>query len=157
MKRTLLVTSLLIIFSFANSFGQKLLISNSKLIKIPVTDIAKLDSLYPNAYHMDSTVYSVFPDKPEEVGKAWVAFHKDLSKFLSKNNYQWTIPGKAFCKVYFSKTGEIDYAFFKFKEIEKQEEFNSLVTEFIKTYKVQLYSDESKFSQCGVVVFKDKE
>lgn len=157
MKRILLFTSLLLLFCFVNSFGQKLLISNSKLIKNPVADVTFIDSLYPNAFHFDSSVYSVFPGKGEEVGKAWVTFHKDMGKYLSENNYKWNVPGKAFCKVFFHKTGEIDYIYFKFKEIEKQEDFQSLINEFIKSYKFQLFSEESKFSQCGVVVFKDKE
>lgn len=123
--------------------------------------IADLDSTYPSAMHVDTTI-AVFHGREQEFYGAWVSLLQDLAQHLAGNDFLWGKPTWCFNKVYFNKDGKIDKFLFNFRKAvvdkEKQETFATLLTGFAKDYKLKIDSPaDSNFSQCGPATYMDKE
>lgn len=123
--------------------------------------ISDLDSIYPSAMHIDSTI-AVFYGREQEFYEAWVSLLRDLAQHLAGNDFVWGKPTWCFNKVYFNKGGKIDKFLFNFKtgvvEEDKQESFTTLLTDFAKDYKLKIDSPaDSNFSQCGPATYMDKD
>ena len=123
--------------------------------------ISDLDSIYPSAMHVDTTI-AVFHGREQEFYGAWISLLQDLGQHLADNDFAWGKPTWCFNKVYFNKDGKIDKFLFNFKKGEvdedKQDTFATLLTDFAKNYKLKIDSvADSNFSQCGPATYKDKE
>jgi hypothetical protein len=123
--------------------------------------VSDLDSLYPTAINIDTTI-AVFHGRMPEFYEAWASLLKDFGKYLSAHDFEWNKSTHCFNKVYFSKDGTIDKFLFNFKpgaiDKEKQVEFGKLLNSFTKDYKLKINSAADKdFSQCGGVNYGSKD
>lgn len=119
-------------------------------------EMARLDSNYMSGVHVDSTK-AAFAGKEEEYFKTWTKMLQDLANYLKKNNFSWGQETNCFNKIYFKSDGSIDYFLYVFSPAlvtEKENQFNTLLNEFIKTYKFGM-RNKVNFSQCGPVVYND--
>lgn len=120
--------------------------------------LKKLDETYQSALHEDSAK-AAFKGREKEFYAGYVALLKELDQFLKQHHFQWGKTTKCFNRIYLNKNGEIDYFFFNFKpgEIEKSKEqdFEKLLGEFIKSYKFPL-TNQHNFSQCSPVIYSDQ-
>jgi hypothetical protein len=117
-----------------------------------------LDSIYLSGLHVDSLKAAFSSNLYDTVHKSYTYTLKQLSRYLSSKGFKWGKKTQCFNKLYFSSTGEIDYFLFNFPpgQIEKgkETEFESLLNEFIKTYKFPLSAKKS-FSLCSSVMYDD--
>jgi hypothetical protein len=117
-----------------------------------------LDSIYLSGLHVDSLKAAFSSNLYDTVHKSYTYTLKQLSRYLSSKGFKWGKKTQCFNKLYFSSTGEIDYFLFNFTpgQIEKgkETEFESLLNEFIKTYKFPLSAKKS-FSLCSSVMYDD--
>ena len=122
--------------------------------------VKKLDNIYTNAVHHDTTVYAIFSGQEDDCYKSWIEMMKELARYLKKNEFLWEKPSSCFHKIYFSKEGKIDYWLYNFRKGEitekKRMEFKKLLNEFQEDFKFGLPAKD-KFSQCGPTSFKDKK
>jgi len=157
MTRLTIVILLLTISSF--SFGQEC--KTFQDYEVNGQKIADLDSPYPSALSADTTI-AVFHSREDEFYEAWVSLLNDLAQHLANNDFTWGKPTWCFNKIYFNKDGKIDKYLFNFRKLEVEEDkqaiFAKLLTEFAKDYKLKIDKvANSNFSQCGPVIYKDKE
>jgi len=122
--------------------------------------ISDLDSAYPSAIHVDTTI-AVFYGREKEFYGAWVSLLQDLAQHLADNGFLWGNPTWCFNRVYFNKYGKINTFLFNFKtsqvDEDKQDTFTALLTSFAKDYKLKINGPaESNFSQCGPATYMDK-
>lgn len=124
-------------------------------------EVVELDSLYPSAMHIDSTI-AVFYGREKEFYSSWVGLLNDLASHLSENDFKWEVPTRCFNRVYFNADGSVNTYLFNFlsEDVDsaKQERFTLLTNDFLKKYKLKLDSPaSSNFSQCGPATFMDKQ
>lgn len=153
--------NILLILSFSSSqliFAQKLATTFHDATTNKGIVFEKLDSLYPSALHDDPAIAAAFRGRENEFIEAYQSLLSDLAKYLNQNQFFWDEPTRSFQRIYFNPDGEIDYYFFNFKpgtlNKEKEELFEKLVSEFIRTYHFPLHA-ASNFAQCSPVVYKN--
>jgi hypothetical protein len=116
----------------------------------------QLDSLYRGGTDSDPAK-AVFKDQKTYIA-AYGQFINQLGSFLAKNNFKWGKQVRCFNKIYFSKTGKVDYFLYNFQpeQISPEQEirFGVLLKEFIQTAKFGLEAD-TKFAQCSPVRYND--
>lgn len=109
---------------------------------------------------IDNDIEKSFFKNHSEFITAYTDFINSLSTFLSQNNFLWEKEVRCFNRVYFSKTGEVDYFLFDFKpgqvDIQKEEQFEKLLNIFIKKTKIKIKSSK-KFAQCSPIKYSDKK
>lgn len=120
-----------------------------------------LDSLYPSAMHIDSTI-AVFHGREREFQIAWITLLQEFGTHLKQNGFVWGEPTRCFNRVYFNKDGGVDTFLFNFLTDEfdpdKEKRFEELLNEYIKGYKLKLDGPAtSQFAQCGPATFMDRE
>ncbi|MBX2966408.1 MAG: hypothetical protein KF845_09700 [Cyclobacteriaceae bacterium] len=139
------------------SFGQGMATAFQKAENSGVS-IAVLDSLYKSALHAD-TLLAAFAGKEKEFQGAYISLLKELGDFLHNSNFKWQKQTRCFNRIYINKTGKIDYFLFNFSpgeiEQEKEQEFERLLSEFIKNYRFPL-TNTTNFAQCSPVRYADK-
>jgi hypothetical protein len=117
-----------------------------------------LDRLYKGGIDADSSK-AIFKDQDAYM-KSYQEFIFDLAGFLNKNGFKWGKQVRCFNKIYFSKSGTVDYFLFNFKEgqitPEQEKRFGELLSEFVKTARFKLAAS-SQFAQCSPVKYVDKE
>jgi len=161
-KKVFFLTILLLLISKVN--GQHIA-STFHDIKKQGVDFECLDSIYNGLIFLDSTGHT-FPRDTSEFLKynAYKIMLQDIADYLVSNKFEWDHPIKIINKIYYSHDGTIDYFLYRFNNstdstkefsIDKQIEFNRLLTLFIQTYKFPIKS-EAKFSQCGTTTYMPK-
>lgn len=119
--------------------------------------ISKLDSIYPSGLHADS-VKAVFWNKQDEFINAYQKTLQDLGKYLKTNKFSWEKQTKCFNRIYFNKSGRIDYFLYNFSKgeitLEKEKQFDALLNQFIEEYKFPMTS-KTGFAQCSPVKYND--
>ena len=119
--------------------------------------ISKLDSIYQSGLHSDSTK-AVFWGKQDEFINAYQKTLQELGKYLKTNKFSWDKQTKCFNRIYFNKSGQIDYFLYNFGEnditLEKEKQFDALLNQFIKKYKFPMTA-ETGFAQCSPVKYND--
>ncbi len=117
--------------------------------------IPHLDSMYKSGVHVDSS-RAVFHNRQEEYFTAYYTLLQDLGVFLQANNFYWDNPTRSFNRIYFDKTGKIDYFLYNFSPgqltIAQEKEFKALVNKFIIDYRFALTA-EVDFAQCSPVKY----
>jgi hypothetical protein len=121
--------------------------------------IQTLDSLYKPALSGGAdSLQAVFYGKHTEFQAQYIALLQAFGKHLKANNFSWGKKTRCFNRIYFNEHGTIDYFLFNFKPgelpIEKEQQFEKLLTTFIKDYKFPL-PVQSKFAQCSPVTYTD--
>jgi hypothetical protein len=153
MKQTFLISFLII---NAYCYSQKMADSFQHAIDKGVS-IERLDSLYQSSVHVDSTK-AAFRGQEEVFVESYTALIKSLQYHLKINGFFWGKPTRCFNRVYFNKSGEIDYFLFNFKpgeiDAEKEKKFRKLLYEFINTYRFPL-TNTVNFAQCSPVAYAD--
>lgn len=118
-----------------------------------------LDSVYPSGIHADTSL-AVFRSNPEEYVSAYQGMLQELGKYLKANNFMWDKPTKGFNRIYFDKTGKIDYFLYSFREnqLTKEQEklFGELLSKFITDYRFPLKA-QTGFAQCSPVTYMPAE
>ena len=151
----LYATLILLCFGFT-SFGQ-VGASFNEAKKLGIS-VKMLDKKHTSAinYVSETKVEGPFATRQEEFQEAYISMLQNLGTFLSKNNFKWEKPTKGFNRIYFNPDGSIAYFLYNFKpgEVtsEKENQFNTLLNQFIKTYKFPM-SCEMKFAQCSPVTY----
>ncbi len=117
--------------------------------------ITFLDSTYKSAIHSDTSL-AVFKKNSATFIKCYERMLQELGEHLKANNYEWLKPTKGFNRIYFNKTGNIDYFLYNFKpnqiSVENEIKFGELLGQFIMTYQFPL-NPSSNFSQCSPVTY----
>lgn len=110
----------------------------------------ELDSLYPNL--LDPTVSG---DSIESVMNSWMLLHQAISTQLDRSDFSWETSDSIIAilhKVYFNKSGKIDYYFFKvFNESVSDSVVSAFAVEldsFTNNYLMQLEVNRN-YAQCG--------
>jgi hypothetical protein len=121
--------------------------------------LVHLDGVYTSAVHTDTTK-AVFKNKlqADEFTKAYQIFLKGIGKYLKENGFKWGAPTRCWNKIYFNKSGTVDYFLFDFKtpiSDEKMEQFKKMLTAYLQDHKINIVAPV-KFAQCGPVMFMDK-
>lgn len=121
--------------------------------------IEELDQKYKSAVDSDTTK-AVFktPEAQAKLQESYIKLLNDFNLFLSKNDFKWKTKTRCFQRIYFAPNGTIDYFIYKFNvknaqpdaipSEEQQQEFNRLLSLFIKEYSFELKADEP-FAQCS--------
>jgi hypothetical protein len=139
-------------------FGRQKATTFQKAIDSGIS-IKVLDSLYkPALSGGPDSLQAVFYGKQAEFYAEYVSLLKALSKHLKSNNFSWNKNTRCFNRIYINQQGTIDYFLFNFKPgdltAEKEQQFETLLGEFIKDYKFPLPAS-SKFAQCSPVTYSD--
>lgn len=153
---------ILLIFGFI-SCKQKSSVKETELIKQPKVvnfdnELAftefralNLDSSYTNLLDPRNVTESEY----KAVKASWSEFHKQVSKFIKEENFNWEVPDSTISivnRIYFDKNGTIDYYAFKILNpsipAEKRSEFENVLKKFSKEIKLNLKRDE-QYAQCG--------
>jgi hypothetical protein len=117
--------------------------------------VSFLDSSYRSGIQADSSL-SVFKAAPDEYIAAYQSMLQELGKYLHANGFDWEKPVKGFNRIYFDKTGKIDYFLYSFREgqltAEQEKRFAELLGKFITSYRFSLSADTG-FAQCSPVTY----
>jgi hypothetical protein len=155
MKRTTIII-FISVFAFSSNSQTGVTFQNAPNMGI---EMKQLDNIYISGVNVD-TSKAAFAGQENEFYKAWETMYKELAGFLKENGFKWEQPTRCFNKVYFSSDGSIDYFLYNFRSgnisEEKAMQFDQLLNQFIKTYKFGM-SCKVKFSQCGPILYMDKE
>ncbi|HEY0261481.1 MAG TPA: hypothetical protein VGB95_00525 [Chitinophagales bacterium] len=154
MKRLIFALAISLVFNF--SFGQSRAFDATDDGSI----IRHYDSIYPGAFHKDSTKSVFHTDEEfEKMNTEYTTLLQSLGKFLKANNYKWTKETKMWQRFYFSPEGKTDYVVYIFRgkaeeqpTTEQKMEFNRLLNLFIQDYQFGMTA-KSKFSQCSPSVY----
>jgi hypothetical protein len=150
--RYLLMTTALICLCFS-SFAQKVL--TFKQAKEQGIRIEHLDSIYASGINADSSL-SVFKNNQENYIAAYQKMLQDLGNYLKENHFLWNKPTKGFNRIYFDKSGKIDYFLYNFRPeqltVEEEIQFNELLQSFVSSFVFSLNADK-KFAQCSPVTY----
>jgi hypothetical protein len=148
-----LIIALIPIFISNFSYGQKSLTFDEA--KQQGLSMSHLDSIYASGIHSDTTL-AVFNNNEDEYISSYRQLLQDLGQYLKINNFLWENQTKGFNRIYFDKTGKIDYFLYLFRpnQLTKKEEkrFGELLEEFIQEYRFLLTADK-KFAQCSPVTY----
>jgi len=117
-----------------------------------------LDSIYLSGVHIDTTKAAFSRVLYDSVHQEYISLLKSLGKYLSENGFKWGNKTQCFNKIYFAKTGDIDYFLNNFTpgqiDSAKVKEFENHLNEFIKGYKFPIATTK-KFTLCSSVIYKD--
>lgn len=120
-------------------------------------EVESLDSLYKSGVHSDPN-QAVFAEEQNDYIKSYYAMLHDLSEFLNTNEFRWGGITRCFNRIYFNENGTVDYYIYEFEEgqlsVERQEEFEQLLNEFIVDYQFPL-TKNVKFAQCSAANYRD--
>jgi len=115
----------------------------------------QLDSIYKSGIHSDTSL-AVFKTNQQEYIDAYQHLLKELGSYLQKNDFSWPQTTKGFNRIYFDKSGKIDYFLYNFRPgqltSEQEKRFGELLGQFIATYRFPL-SASVKFAQCSPVTY----
>ncbi len=117
-----------------------------------------MDSIYQSGLNVDSTK-AVFGENEEAYIESYQNMLQEFGKYLKQNNFFWDEPTHGFNRIYFNEQGKVDYFLYSFRtEIpeEKQEQFETLLNQFIKTYQFPMQA-KCKFAQCSPVTYMPSE
>jgi len=148
----------LIFFLFVNLvFAQKAMtFGEAEQLHIPASH---LDSIYKSGIHSDTSL-AVFKTNQEAYIKAYQQLLNELGDFLGENDFSWPQITKGFNRIYFDKTGKIDYFLYTFRpdqlSKEQEKQFGELLNRFIAGYRFPLTADV-KFAQCSPVTYVPAE
>jgi len=162
MKKMLNLMLIICILSGCSNDKESTSIDTFNVISGDSVDQSKrreLDSIYSSAIHADTSL-AVFKTQElqEKLIKAYTLFLQEFGTFLKANKFTWGRETKCWNRVYFSKSGQVDYYIYDFKttiEVEKELRFRKLFAEYIQTHRLNITSDK-KFAQCSPVVYYDK-
>lgn len=105
-----------------------------------------LDSTYKSAFSKDTSL-SVIKNKKEFLD-AYETMMVEFQSFLRNNNFTWEKLTVSYNRIYFDKTGKIDYFIFSFAPFQltdgKQHEFGNLLFNFLQKYKFK-FEGENNF------------
>ena len=114
-----------------------------------------LDSTYTNLLNPRNVSESEY----KIVAESWSEFHKNVSKFIEQEKFEWEVPDSTITilnRIYFDKNGNIDYYTFKIKNPsvspEKIAEYEKALQKFSKEVKLDLKRNE-KYAQCGKIKY----
>jgi hypothetical protein len=125
--------------------------------------IEHLDSTYKSAVHFDTTK-AVFKSAKQQkkVMREYSKLFEDLGKYLSEHDFYWDKQTRCFNRLYFNADGTVDYFLYNFlgsgeqlPSPEKQKQFETLVSAFIREHKVDLKANE-KYAQCSPITYQPK-
>ena len=141
------------IMLFSTTFAQKAM--TFEQAKEQGIRITYLDSTYKSGIHAD-TALAVFKKNPEAYTKTYERMLQEFGEYLKANNYEWLKPTKGFNRIYFNRTGKIDYFLYSFKpnqiSVENEIKFGELLGQFIMTYQFPLRASVD-FAQCSPVTY----
>lgn len=148
------ILTILAAFTFSYlSYGQKAMTFNEA--KENNIRISYLDSIYRSGIHADTTL-AVFKTNQGEYIVAYQRLLKDLGKYLKANNFLWEKPTKGFNRIYFDKSGKIDYFLYSFRPDqltpEQEKRFGKLLSSYIADHSFSLTAPV-KFAQCSPVTY----
>ena len=148
-----LLTTVLLVIVHLSGHGQvAMTFEEAELKNISMTH---LDSIYKSGIHSDPSL-AVFDSNQDEYIEAYKKLLHDLGQYLEVNDFIWENPTKGFNRIYFAKSGSIDYFLFMFRpnQLTKDQEtrFEELLRLFIVDYKFSL-SAEVSFAQCSPVTY----
>jgi hypothetical protein len=150
-----LLFSILFTFTVSFTYAQKAMTFGEA--ERSGTSIRTLDSLHKSALDADSAK-AVFGNNKDAFIKNYIDLLKDLNQYLHEQGFSWEQETRCFNRVYFNPDGSIGYFLYNFKKgaitPEKEKQFNTLLNEFIKTYRFPL-SAPVKFAQCSPTVYND--
>jgi hypothetical protein len=150
-----LLFSILFAFTLSYTHAQKAMTFGEA--ETSGNSIHRLDSLHKSALDADSTK-AVFGNKKNEFINTYFQLLKDLNGYLHEYGFTWEQETRCFNRVYFNADGSIGYFLYNFKKgaiaPEKEKQFNTLLNEFIKTYRFPLRAPV-KFAQCSPTVYND--
>ncbi len=118
-----------------------------------------LDSMYKSAVHADVNL-AVFKTvaQQQSLMAAYGKFIQSLGMFLKENNFKWDKPTRCFNRIYMNANGTVEYFLYHFTEKnvsnDKEQQFNKLLTLFVKDHNFGITADE-KFAQCSPVRYAD--
>lgn len=152
MMKTILTILLLTVVNF-NSYGQKAMTFTEA--QENGVDIYSLDSIYKSGIHSDTTL-AVFVTNQDEYIAAYQKLLQDLGKFLKTNNFLWQSPTKGFNRIYFDKSGNIDFFLYNFRpdqlSVDQESIFKKLLNKFIANHRFSLTANTG-FAQCSPVTY----
>lgn len=148
------VSTIIMLFIFGQySYGQKAMTFNEA--KENGISIAHLDSIYKSGIHADTTL-AVFITNQDEYIVAYKKLLHDLGAFLKENDFLWENRTKGFNRIYFDKSGKIDFFLYNFRPdqltAEQENRFKELLNEFITNYQFSLTANIG-FAQCSPVTY----
>ncbi len=148
---------LLVLISFLPRLGAAQVAISYRAAATKGIRVSHLDSVYRSAIHADTTK-AVFAGYEDEVVQAYGKLLQALGSYLKANQFLWSKPTKGFNRIYFRADGTIDYYVYQFRagEIEavREAEFQRLLTEFVKSHKIDLRG-RMPFAQCSPVTYHD--
>ncbi|HXS36160.1 MAG TPA: hypothetical protein VN721_05630 [Flavipsychrobacter sp.] len=103
---------------------------------------------------------AVFYGMSDSVINSFQGMLQNILDYLDQQNFKWNDTMLVFNKVYFDKSGKIDYYTYRIlskKGItpEQEKKFQELLTTFIQTYRFPMKGNDN-FSQVSEAVFMDK-
>ena len=154
MKQLLFTTLFLITVQFAN--GQKKALTFKEGEAKGLT-VEYLDKKYENALDADPSK-AVFSNRSDDFINAYKLLLTDLGSFLKKENFELKKPTRVVHRIYFKKSGEIDYYLINLApsglDDKQQKQFLSILNKFVKTHKISITGNKD-FAQCGPAVYQN--
>ncbi len=132
--------------------------------KVMTVDEAEKDKIPFKNYKVAvslSNKNAVFYGMSDSVINSFQGMLHDMLDYLDQQNFKWNDTLLMFNKVYFDKSGKIDYYTYRIlskKGItpEQEKNFRGLLTTFIQTYRFPMKGN-ANFSQVSEAVFMDKQ
>ena len=151
MKLVLIILMLSVLSQ--NSYCQKAMtFSEAKEIGI---SISHLDSIYKSGIHSDTTL-AVFISNQNEYILAYQKLLQDLGEFLRANDFFWENRTRGLNRIYFDKSGKIDFFLYIFRPDQltthQENTFKELLNKFIIDYQFPLTANIG-FNQCSPVTY----
>lgn len=132
---------------------QVISIENDSLVEI--SKKLNLDSVYPNLLDPRISKRADF----DRVFELWTSFHQRVNKYIKEQNFKWEVKDSFISvtnKLYFDKTGKVDYYFYRIDNPgvseEKKKEYEKVLESFVKNVQIDLAMD-NKFGQCGKIKY----
>lgn len=148
-----ILTILMLSVLSQNSYGQKAMTFGEA--EENGISISHLDSIYKSGIHSDTTL-AVFITNQDEYIVAYQKLLQDLGEFLKANDFLWENRTKGFNRIYFDKSGKIDFFLYNFRPDqltdEQENRFKELLNKFITNYRFSLNANIG-FAQCSPVTY----
>lgn len=117
----------------------------------------ELDSVYLSAVNVQPEK-AVFKENQKEFMAEYRKMMASMGTFLTDNGFEWGEKTRFFQRIYFDRSGTIDYYFVHLDRTNfsdnKKTQLQSLLQEFSAQYTFPL-SGSSNFAQCSPIVFAD--
>lgn len=114
-----------------------------------------LDSTYTNGINTD-TSKAVFKSNVDEYIAAYQQLLQELVSYLKSNGLVWEKPIRGFNKIYFDKSGKIDYYLYNLKPdqltSDQEKTFDALLKKFVASHTFSLKAPVN-FAQCSPVTY----